>query len=457
MPRRREASPADGAGLVVVGGDAAGMSAAAEARRVDPMLPITVLERGPDVAYAACGIPYWIAGEVAGEDELIAHDAEYFRTRRNIDVRTGAEAVRIDPEARRVTTVGGEQVAYRELILATGARPVLPPIPGSDLPGVVALRDLESARRARALLEGRPDPRALIVGSGPVGLEMAEALCARGAAVDVVELAPRLLPALAEPVVEPVAAAVREACVAVHVGTTLERIVAHAGGDGLVATIDGRDLRYDLILLGVGVVPNAELAEEAGCALGDRGAILVDRRGRTTVGGVWAAGDCATAWQRQLGRQAWIPFATTANAQGRVTGANVAGKPRRFAGVFGAWVSTAFGVGFGATGLDEAAAADAGFAPEALHREGRDRSGYMPDAKDVLVRLVWDGPTGRLLGGQVSGRGEVAVQLHVLSTALAGELTVRELAEVDMGYVPPLAALRGPVERAAAAAVGDAA
>jgi NADPH-dependent 2,4-dienoyl-CoA reductase/sulfur reductase-like enzyme len=207
----------------------------------------------------------------------------------------------------------------------------------------------------------------------------------------------------------------------------------------------------------VGVTPNAELAAEAGCALGDRGAILVDRRGRTSVDGIWAAGDCATAWQRQLGAQRWIPFAPTANAQGRVTGANVAGRPRIFAGVLGSWVSTAFGVGFGATGLDEGAAADAGFAPEALHREGRDRSGYIPDAEPVLVRLVWDGPTGVLLGGQVSGRGEVAVQLHVLATALSGGLTVRELAEVDMGYVPPLAALRGPVERAAAAAVGDAA
>jgi NADPH-dependent 2,4-dienoyl-CoA reductase/sulfur reductase-like enzyme len=456
VPRRPDPSPA-GAGLVIVGGDAAGMSAAAEARRVDPGLPITVLERGPDVAYAACGIPYWIAGEVASDDELITHDAEYFRRERRIEVRTGVEAVAVDPEARRVATAGGEQVAYDQLVIATGARPVHPPIPGADLPGVVALRDLESARRAHALLEARPEARALIVGSGPVGLEMAEALCARGATVDLVELAPRILPALAEPAAEPVAAAVREACAAIHLGTSLDRILAHPDGEGLTATIDGRDVRYDLVLLGVGVVPNAELAAEAGCALGDRGAILVDRRGRTTVDGIWAAGDCATAWQRQLGRQRWIPFATTANAQGRVTGSNVAGRPRRFAGVLGSWVSTAFGVGFGATGLDEDAAAADGFAPEALHREGRDRSGYIPGARPVLVRLVWDGPTGRLLGGQVAGRGEVAVQLHVISTALAGGLTVRELAEVDMGYVPPLAALRGPVERAAAAAVGDAA
>jgi NADPH-dependent 2,4-dienoyl-CoA reductase/sulfur reductase-like enzyme len=456
VPRRRDPSPA-GAGLVIVGGDAAGMSAAAEARRADPALRITVLERGPDVAYAACGIPYWIAGEVDDAGALIAHDAEYFRRERGIEVRTGAEAVAVDPEARRVTTAGGEQVAYDDLVIATGARPILPPIPGADLPGVVALRDLESARRIQALLDGREAPRALIVGSGPVGLEMAEALCARGAAVDVVELAPRLLPALPEAIAEPVAEAVAGACAAVHLGTTLERIVAHADGAGLVATIDGRDARYDVVLLGVGVVPNAELAAEAGCALGDRGAILVDRRGRTSVEGIWAAGDCATAWQRQLGRQRWIPFATTANAQGRVTGSNVAGRPRRFAGVLGSWVSTAYGVGFGSTGLDVDAAADAGFRPEALHRDGRDRSGYIPGARPVRVRLVWDGPTGRLLGGQVSGRGEVATQLHVISTALAGGLTVGELAEVDMGYVPPLSALRGPVERAAAAAIGDAA
>jgi len=442
------------AGLVVVGGDAAGLSAAAEARRADPELPVTVLERGPDVSYAACGIPYWIAGQVESSDALVAHDAEYFRRERRIAVRTGVEAVSIDPDARRVRTAAGEEIGYRDLVVATGARPSLPPVPGADLPGVIALRDLVSARRVQERLEGRASPRTLVVGSGPVGMEMAEALCDRGAAVTVVELLPRLLPALPEPVAAPVAAAAGAACAEVRVGARLERIAPD--GDGLLATVDGRTDRFDLVVLGTGVVPNAEIAARAGCGLGDRGAILVDRRGRTSVRGIWAAGDCATAWHRLLGRQVWLPFATTANAQGRIAGANVGGRARRFAGVLGSWVSTAFGVGFGATGLDPDAAADAGFTPAALHREGRDRSGYIPGARPVVVRLVWDEPTGRLLGGQVAGRGEVAALLHVLSAALAGNLTVRELAECDMGYVPPLAALRGPIERAAAAAIGDA-
>lgn len=442
------------AGLVVVGGDAAGMSAAAEARRADPGLPITVLERGHDVSYAACGIPYWIAGQVESADALVAHDAEYFLRERRIAVRTGVEAVAVDPDGRRVRTAAGEELEYRDLVLATGARPTLPPVPGAGLPGVIALRDLESARRVQERLKGREAPRALVVGSGPVGMEMAEALHDRGARVTVIERIPRLLPALPEAVAAPVAAATRAACAAVRFGARLERIAPD--GDALRATIDGRVERYDLVVLGTGVAPSAGIAARAGCALGDRGAILVDRRGRTSVRGIWAAGDCATAWHRLLGRQAWVPFATTANAQGRVVGANAGGLPRRFAGVLGSWVSTAFGVGFGATGLDVEAAAGAGFTPVALHREGRDRSGYIPGARPVVVRLVWDEPTGRLLGGQVAGTGEVAALLHTLSAALAGRLTVREMAECDMGYVPPLAALRGPIERAAAAAIGDA-
>jgi len=240
----------------------------------------------------------------------------------------------------------------------------------------------------------------------------------------------------------------------VRAGAPLERL--DPAPDGLVARAGGREIPCDLVVVGAGVAPRAELARAAGCRLGAGGAIAVDRRGRTTVPGIWAAGDCATAWHRVLERDVWIPLATTANRQGRVAGRDVAGLPARFPGVLGSWVSGCFGVGFGATGLDEAAAARAGFRPRALHREGRDRSGYMPGARPVVVRVVWDETTGRLLGAQASGAGEVSTRLHTLALAVGAGLGVGDVAEADLGYVPPLSPLRDPVERAAAAAVGDA-
>jgi CoA-dependent NAD(P)H sulfur oxidoreductase len=441
--------------LLVVGGDAAGMSAAAEARRADPDREIVVLERGEEVSYASCGIPYLIAGEVSGVEALIHRDPEYFRRRRRIDVRTGAEAASIDPVARRVRTVDGDEIAYGSLLLATGARPVRPPVSGADLPGVLTIRDLASARRLERCLAERPRPRLVLVGSGPVGLEMAEALLARDAAsVTVVEMLPRIPPLLAEETGAPVAGAMRDAGVVACAGARLERIVREGGG--LRAVVDGRAHEADIVLLGTGVAPNAELAEAAGCALGERGAIAVDRRGRTSVEGIWAAGDCATAFHRVLERPVWMPLATTANAQGRVAGRDVAGRAARFAGVLGSWVSRFGEVAFGATGIDEHQARGAGFRPRTVSREGRDRSGYMPHARRLVVRLVWDEPSGRLLGGQVAGEGAVATRLHAISVALSARMTIRELAECDFGYAPPVSPLRDPVELAAAAAIGDA-
>lgn len=441
--------------IVVIGGDAAGMSAAAEARRVLPDDEIVVLERGRDVSYAACGLPYWIGGEVAGEDALVAHDAGYFRDRRGIDVRLGAEVTAIDPERRAVRLVGGESLSYDALVVATGARPRRPAIAGVDQPGVFTLRDLESARAIQRHLGGRPAATALVVGGGPIGTEMAEALCARGVAVTLIERADRPLPALDREVAAGAVAALASGCIAVHCGAPLERITPAAGGRLRASTADVTET-FDMVVLGTGVQPNSELAAAAGCALGSSGAIAVDRTGRTSVSGIWAAGDCATAWHRLLGRPVWFPLATTANVQGRVAGRAIAGAPARFAGILGSWVSQSFGVGFGATGLDAAAARAAGRDPAAITRTGHDRSGYLPDTGEVAVHLVWDERDGRLLGGQVVGAGRIAPRLQVLATALAGGLTVRELAEADFPYVPPQAPLRDPIELAAAAAIGDA-
>jgi NADPH-dependent 2,4-dienoyl-CoA reductase/sulfur reductase-like enzyme len=440
--------------LVVIGGNAAGMSAAAEARRTDRALPITVLEAGPDASYSSCGIPYVISGEVAALGALVTAPPEEFRRARDIDVRTGAEVIAIDPAARRVTLAGGDEVPYGALVVATGARPVRPPIPGAHLPGVHVLRDLRSARALEAALAARVRPRAVLVGSGPIGLETAEALLARGARVTIVEVAPQVLPALSPVAAAPVAAALAEAGVGVRVGATVSEIAAD--GDGLAVVVDGHPEPADLVVLGTGVAPETRLAAAAGCALGDRDAIAVDRRGRTSVPGIWAAGDCAVAHHQVLDRPVWMPLATIANAQGRVAGRDAAGGEARYAGAIGSWVSRFRDVEFGSAGLDEAAAADAGFTPRAIAREGRDRSGYMPGVRRMLVRLVWDEPTGRLLGAQMAGQAAVAPRLHTAAAAIGAGMTIRALAESDFAYAPPVAALRDPLELAAAAAIGDA-
>jgi len=440
--------------LVVIGGNAAGMSAAAEARRTDPAREITVLEAGPDVSYSSCGIPYVLSGEVGSLADLVSASPERLRRERRIDVRTAAEVVAIDAAARRVRLADGGTVEYGALIVATGARPVRPPIPGVDLRGVHTLRDLRSARALDAALGALDPPRVMLVGSGPIGLEMAEALLARGARVTIAEVAPRIMPALADNAAAPVAAALAAAGVDLRPGVRVERIAA--AGEGLAVTVDGREEPFDLVVLGTGVAPVAELAAGAGCALGDRGAIAVDRRGRTSVAGVWAAGDCAVAHHALLGRATWMPLATVANAQGRVAGRDAAGRPARFAGALGAWVSRFGETAFGAVGIDEDTAVREGLVPRAIAREGRDRSGYMPGVRRILVRLVWDEPTGRLLGAQMSGEGEVAARLHTVAVAITAGMTIRELAECDFGYAPPVSSLRDPVELTAAAAVGDA-
>ncbi|HWH14338.1 MAG TPA: FAD-dependent oxidoreductase [Miltoncostaeaceae bacterium] len=456
--------------LVVIGGDAAGMSAAAEARRRDPARPVVVLERSAHVSYSACGLPYWLGRVVPAREHLVALTPEEARDRRGIDVRTGCAAEWIDPEARRVGTSDGA-VGYGALIVATGARPVPPPVPGVDTPGVHLLRSMDSAIALDDALARHAGGRVLLVGSGPIGLEMAHNLCRRGFDVHLVEAAPRLVPGFPEEPAARVEAALEAGCATARTGHAVVGLAPAGGGVEVRLRAGAAEFaeEYDLVLLGTGVAPRAELAAAAGCALGAAGAVRVDRRGRTSVPGVWAAGDCATSWHRVAEREVWTPTATVATRAGRVAARDACAElgggaatgddrpPALLPGVLGSWVSEAFGLGFGATGLDDGPAREAGFAPETVTRTGRDRSGYMPGVEEATVRLVYDGPTGRLLGGQAVGGHGVASRLHAIALAVAAGMTVDDLAAVDLAYAPPLSPLRDPLQLAAGAVVGDAA
>ncbi len=338
-------------GLLIIGGVAAGLSAAARARRIDPSLPIAVLEQGPAVSYGACGLPYFLEGRVARADDLVVHTPEYFRERRNIAVRTGARVVSIAHPRREVTLAGGERVPYTSLVVATGARPRTVPIAG---PAVFALHTLEDAGRLKDYLRQKQPRRALIVGAGYIGLEAADALQRNGLGVTIVERGAHVLgrgdAALT--------AAVRERLERSGVELQLNAPLPDAAS-------------YDLALVAAGLQPNVELASEAGVELGLTGAIRADERMRTNLPGVYAAGDCAETTHLVTGRPAYIPLGTTANKMGRVAGANAAGRRERFAGVVGTAIVNIFGLGVAFAGLSVEQARREAFSPLAARASPR--------------------------------------------------------------------------------------
>jgi len=329
--------------LVIIGGEAAGLSAAARARRVDPRLEIVVFEKGGTISYAACGLPYYVEGRVRNLDELVVYTPEYFRRERNITVRTGAEVSAIAHARRQVVLAGGERVAYDRLVIATGARAAGAAVPGAELEHVFTLRTLEDATRIREFLQVRRPRRAAVVGAGYLGLELVEVLRANGLAVTLLEASGTVLRR-------------HDAALLKRLLPHLERFgVAFRPNEPLRAITPERvnDTPAELVILATGFRPNVELAEDAGVELGRTGAIRVTERMETNLHGVYAAGDCAEVLHRLTGRAAYIPLGTTANKMGRVAGANAAGRRERFPGVVGTSIVRVCGLGIGLTGLSE--------------------------------------------------------------------------------------------------------
>ena len=460
--------------FVVVGGDAAGLSAASKCKREDPDREVVVFEKGQWVSYAHCGTPYFVKGEIDSLGDLLSLSPEEVGER-GIDLRRGHEVVGIDTERETVTVEGPDGQTtrpYGDLLLATGAHAVTSPIEGHDLAGVHTMHGLDSAAATRAhLLDPAVDALAdlggerfvdtdlverygamvppetvAIVGGGYVGVEMAEAFSAHGLDVHLFQRGDHLVPPFGEAVAEAVADELREQGVTLHLNTEVSRL----DGDGerveRLVCADGTALDVDLALVGIGIRPNTGIVEDTPIELGESGAVAVDDYGRTSVDGVYAAGDVAEMRHAVTGEHDWVPLGLTANRAGRAIGWTVAGEAEPVGDIAGTAVLKAFDLECGRTGItDHDRAREAGFDPVSETITAGSRSGYYPGAAETTVTLVGDRESGRLLGGTIAGTDRAAVRIDILATALEGDATVAELERTDLAYAPPFSPVWDPV------------
>ncbi len=429
---------------MIIGGDAAGMSAAMQVRRRQPDREVVVLEKGRWTSYSACGIPYLVGGSVGDIDDLVARSPETFRDSHDIDVRLGHEVRGLDLDAREVEAWDHDagrsvRVGFDTLHIATGARPLRPDLPGIDHPMVHGVQTLDDAAALESRTTSGGVRRVTVVGGGYIGLEMAEAFVQRGLEVTLVERSDHLMPTLDADVAEPLVAALDGIGIDVRLETALESVA-----DGVVGT-SGEPIPTDLVVLGLGTRPNAELAEAAGIEVGVKGAIRVDRRQRTSAEGVWAAGDCCESYHLVARAPVHIALGTVANKQGRVAGINMAGGYASFPGALGTAVTRVCSVEIGRTGLSRAEVERFGFAAVEASIDGESRAGYLPERKRITVKALAEVGTGRMLGAQIVGEEGTAKRIDVLATAIQSGLTAEQVVDLDLGYAPPFGPVWDPV------------
>jgi NADPH-dependent 2,4-dienoyl-CoA reductase/sulfur reductase-like enzyme len=443
--------------LAIVGGDAAGMSAASTAKRRDSDLEVVAFERGPYTSYSACGIPYYVGGLFDDSDRLISRSPDEHRAN-GIEVHARTEVVGMDLAARTLAVVdhqtGKERTeGFDELVLATGAEAVPPPIPGAD--ATEPVRTVDAAERFRAALRrGGDHHHVVVIGGGYIGIEMAEALVQRDIPSTLVEAMPQLMSTLDADMAAHVQDAAEGIGIRVLVGTKVEEILLDEEGAPRAVRAGGETIDADHVVMATGVKPAVALAEDAGLELGPSGAVAVDDHQRCPGhDGVYAAGDCAESWHRLLHKPVNIQLGTHANKQGRIAGTNATGGDLAFPGVIGTAVSRLCRYEVARTGLSEREAADADIEVVTATVKDRTRAGYFPGAGPIWVKLVCEPGTGRLLGGQIVGVEGAAKRIDVLATCVWAGLTVAEIELLDLGYAPPYSGVYDPVLFAARAAV----
>lgn len=439
--------------VLVVGGVAGGASCAARLRRLDENCEIVVFDRGPHVSFANCGLPYFVGNVIADEKNLLVASPDLFRDRFRIEIRTGTEAVAID-RARRVLTVrdvAGNQAReerYDALVLAPGASPVRPPLPGIDLDGVFAVRSIPDTNRIRAWIDDWGARRAVVIGGGFIGLEMTENLAHRGLDVTVLEKLAQVMPPLDPEMAGPVADHLRSKGVRLVLGDGLAGI--ESKGSALVVTTEaGSTIETDLVILAIGVRPEIQLARDAGLKLGPRGGIVVDAAMRTDDPCVWAVGDAIEVHDVVTGQEVVLPLAGPANRQGRIAAASIAGRETGFRGVQATAVVGVMGMTAASTGASEKGLRRAGVTGfEKVYLHPGHHAGYYPGARPIHLKLLFSVPDGRILGAQAVGFEGVEKRIDVIATALQFGATVHDLAETELCYAPQYGAAKDPVNLA---------
>lgn len=439
--------------VLIVGGVAGGASCAARLRRLDERASITLIDRGPHVSFANCGLPYYVGNVIADEKKLLVASPELFRDRFEIDVRTQTEAIAIDRENRTITVHDiasgvARSERYDALVLAPGAAPIRPPLPGIDRPGVFAVRSIPDTQHIRAWIDEHRAKRAVVVGGGFIGLEMAENLVRRDLEVTILEKLPQVMPPFDPEMVAPVMQHLREHGVTLHLGDGLAAIESEGERLAVVAE-SGERLAADLVILAIGVRPETKLAKDAGLAIGDRGGIAVDEQMRTSDPHVWAVGDAVEVRDALLGQQTVVPLAGPANRQGRVAAESIVGRATRFRGVQATAVVGVFGMTVASTGASEKGlrrAAVGEFAKVYLHPGHH--AGYYPGAQPIHLKLLFSKTDGRILGAQAVGTEGVDKRIDVIATAIQLGGTVRDLAEAELCYAPQFGAAKDPVNLA---------
>ena len=428
--------------FVIVGGGACGPKAAARARRLDADANITMVQDEVYTSYAACGLPYFISGAVKSGKELMVRNAKAFKKISNVDVLIQTRADSIDRSAHKVhvTNLLDGQTStldYDKLVLATGASPVVPPINGINLQGVHVLKKIPDAEEIMALMAASRTHKAVIVGAGLIGMEMAESLVTKGFEVTIVEALDRLLAAVAdEEITDLVARHVKNKGVTLKLG---QRIVAFEGEGGRVrrSITDKESIEADVVIFAIGIRPNSKLAREAGLEVGAFGDIVVDQHLRTSDPDIYAGGDCVANINFITGQKVFVPLGSTANKHGHVIAANMTGGDQIWPGIISTACVKVFDFNVGRTGLGEKEAVNAGYDVVTGLIPGLDLPDYYPGSKEVIIKLIVDAGTHRILGGQGTGPGEVIKRIDVLATGITMGMTVDTLANLDLAYAPP--------------------
>jgi len=437
--------------LLVIGGVAAGTKAAAKARRDDPSMEITIITEEEYISYAGCGLAYYMGGVVRNREQLFARSPETFREKHNINILLRHRAERIDTFDKTVKVLNLASVEtltmpFDRLLIATGASPVIPPVEGIGLEGIFTLHSIPDVDAIAAYLSQRKITKACVIGGGYIGIEAAENLAAKGISCTIFELEKHLLPRffdpdMAKPVLEQVTSKGVEVC--------FENPVQQCVGDreGSVSTIIAGGKKYEcqLVIVAAGVKPNVRLARDAHIAIGSTGAIKVDSHMETSVKHIYAAGDCAESIHLVSGKPCWYPLGSTANKQGRVAGANIAGGKKTFEGVAGTSIVKIFDIGAGRTGLSEKEARESGFAPVSVTVTTPVVAGYYPGKGNITLKLIADNGKKKLLGAQAHGDSSVDKVIDTVAAALTGKLSIPDLSNLDLAYSPPFSTVLGTV------------